>query len=134
MPNQPNPMSPDFCPAFSDHQHRFAFSYGAEWNCACAVAMRDADHADVLTVKDKSEIAALPFMLGYSVEDYPMHLWPEVDARYQQEVDLYAIESDAEFEKKYHCSRDEMYKQVYPDTFFRTGKVHKDVGAVGGKH
>lgn len=74
-----NRMSPGYCDAFQDHQHRYALDSGERWSCGCGRNVRNADQADVLTVNENTDFTALAFMLGYDVQDYPMYLWPEED-------------------------------------------------------
>ncbi len=65
------------CSAFTDGQHRYAFSrqtpHGNDvFECACGQPTIDANERDLLTVDENTDFAALPFRTGYNVEDYSL--------------------------------------------------------------
>lgn len=82
------------CPAFRDSTHRFAYEAerdGVEqWVCACnARALNAGDAPELLTINENSDFASLPFMLGYSVEDYPAHIEQAAEAQAKESVTGY---------------------------------------------
>lgn len=120
------------CPAFRDGEHRLAFDHSSalddveQWVCACnARALNAGDAPELLTINENSDFASLPFMLGYSTEDYPAYIEQAAEAQTKESVTGYVRTIPPHF-----C---EWVDDANQDTMLDTTRQHCTVAGCSAK-